>query len=463
MKRTVLLTATLAIALLTAASMVMAQPPTPSVPNLINFQGRLTDNVGNPVADGAHTVDFYIFPVRTGGVSVWNESQTPTTTGGLFTTQLGLNTPLPLTLFEDYDSLFLEIVADAQLISPRTLLSSTPSTRVTNAIEHRNSISGVVDLKNFDGGHGIITYGGDGLDQTWLYGYSWGELFLFDSDPSNDLTVRLSADNTVGGPNGGQLELRGGPSYFNLNAGNVGDASALLPTDAVNSFEILDEPGVSNSDNLAFFPLSGGSGTSHVVDSVDITIPAAGYVEVTCNAFMNLNHTSGSNSSFYTSISKTRADVGLYAGTAVARVPGAIATTSLWAFPMSASRLFAEVSPGTYRYYLNVIHESGTNTTSNFDFSSFRAKYFPTLYGSVTLARAVAEGNSTSANTTGNTAQALPNVEVATITVADHNARLEAERAKQMAELVARVKQLEEQVKSGQYPNLAPGTPRKER
>ena len=105
MKRKVLLTTMLAIAVLATASLVMAQ--TPSVPNLINFQGRLTDNVGNPVSDGPHTVNFFIYDSRTLGILLWSESQAPTTAGGLFTTQLGSVNPLPQTLFKDYDSLFL--------------------------------------------------------------------------------------------------------------------------------------------------------------------------------------------------------------------------------------------------------------------------------------------------------------------------------------------------------------------
>ena len=42
MKRTALLTAILAITFLAATSIVLAQPLVPSVPNLIDFQGKLT-------------------------------------------------------------------------------------------------------------------------------------------------------------------------------------------------------------------------------------------------------------------------------------------------------------------------------------------------------------------------------------------------------------------------------------
>jgi hypothetical protein len=73
MKRTVLLTAVLAIAILAVAPLVMAQTPAPSIPHLINLQGRATDNVGNPVADGPHSFTFRIFNVLVGGAPLWTE------------------------------------------------------------------------------------------------------------------------------------------------------------------------------------------------------------------------------------------------------------------------------------------------------------------------------------------------------------------------------------------------------
>jgi hypothetical protein len=210
---------------------------------------------------------------------------------------------------------------------------------------------------------------------------------------------------------------------------------------------------VSNSDRPGFFFLSTGAGTVYVIDSVDITIPAAGYVEVTNDGYLNLGHTTGASSSFFTTLSKTRGDGGIFAGTAVARVPAAIATSAQWAFPMSSSRLFVEGSPGTYRYYLMIRHETGTNTGSDFNYTSLRARYFPTLYGTTVLAKTAKGTNGSTADTFSGAAVPASGAEVTTITAADHNARLEAERAKQIAELEARIKQLEEQSKLRQNPS----------
>lgn len=289
MKRKVLLIATLAITILIFTSLAMAV--TPSVPNLINFQGRLTDNVGNPVTDGAHTVDFYIYDSRTLGALLWSESQSPTTAGGLFTTQLGLVTPLPVTLFEDWDSLFLEIVADGNLIAPRTLLTATPSARIANALEVPSVFSPfIAGVRTLSSGHHIeIESGIDGFFNQQLGGFSFGETWYTNGAPSHSVNAMLGAYPG----SGGRLTLNDDLGGFKiaLDGGSLGDASAVLPTDAVNSGEILDEPGIASGYNsLSFIAL----GTTPIdLDSAVITVPTAGYIVVLATAIDYPQHTSG--------------------------------------------------------------------------------------------------------------------------------------------------------------------------
>src|SRR5476649_2695898 len=42
-----------------------------SIPYLINFQGRLTDNNGNILSDGSYNVKFRLFDAATGGTNRW--------------------------------------------------------------------------------------------------------------------------------------------------------------------------------------------------------------------------------------------------------------------------------------------------------------------------------------------------------------------------------------------------------
>lgn len=457
MKRTVLLTATLAITFLHLASYAWSQPaPRSSVPNLLNFQGRLTDNLGNPVANGAHTVDFYIFPVRTGGVSVWSESQTPTTTGGLFTTQLGSVNPLPVTLFQDYDSLFLEIVADAQTITPRTHLSSAPYSRAAGGLEVRSNYFApetlAVATNNF-WAHSLSTYGTDGQEQVRLWGDGWGEILLFDGDPSNDLNAILDANAFAGG----SLDLLG-TSSLRLNAGTTGDATAVLPTDAVNSGEMLDEPGIASGYNSSFYTLTS---VDVNLDSAIITVPSAGYIVVIASAIDYPAHASGTRDYSRYTISTFSGSIDFSYISAVS-TPAADASDFDKPLSVALHRVDA-VGPGTYRYYF--VADCYTGNCGAYQ-PKITATYFPTLYGTVDVtpkpvARPIAPPSD---NSLGNSAEAGQATAVQHITVADHNARLEAERAKQIAELEARVRQLEEQSKLHQNPSQQSSEyPRKER
>ena len=98
-----------------------------AVPQQINYQGRLLDTGGNPVADGAQLVKFIIYDQPAGGTELWNSGfQNVMTENGLFNYSLGSNVPLPDNLFSDTSCyLGITIGVDPEL-SPRTRLESTP-------------------------------------------------------------------------------------------------------------------------------------------------------------------------------------------------------------------------------------------------------------------------------------------------------------------------------------------------
>lgn len=72
------------------------------VPHLINYQGRLTDSIGQPVADATYSVQFSIHADSTGTFSppLWTETQDVTTAEGLFDVLLGSVEPISPTLFD---------------------------------------------------------------------------------------------------------------------------------------------------------------------------------------------------------------------------------------------------------------------------------------------------------------------------------------------------------------------------
>jgi hypothetical protein len=97
------------------------------VPNYINYQGRLNDSLGNPVAEGQYTVTFKIWTDSVGEISypAWiGAPQTVDVVGGLFNCRVG---PIPSAVFTSDAERYLGItVGSDDEIVPRTRLISAP-------------------------------------------------------------------------------------------------------------------------------------------------------------------------------------------------------------------------------------------------------------------------------------------------------------------------------------------------
>jgi len=65
-----------------------------TIPRMLSYQGKLTDTLGQPVADTTYSVAFRLYTVPSGGSPFWNETQTVTTKSGLFSVLLGSVTPI---------------------------------------------------------------------------------------------------------------------------------------------------------------------------------------------------------------------------------------------------------------------------------------------------------------------------------------------------------------------------------
>ena len=89
-----------------------------TIPYKLNFQGRLTDASGNPMAAGTYNMKFRIYDASSGGTLKWSEQRANSastgvtvTTGGLFSVQLGDVSSLPANIFSTSDTaaLYFEI------------------------------------------------------------------------------------------------------------------------------------------------------------------------------------------------------------------------------------------------------------------------------------------------------------------------------------------------------------------
>ena len=92
------------------------------IPHLINYQGVLTDDAGNPL-NAPQNLTFRIYNLESGGSSLWGETQNNVPVeNGLFNVILGSVNPLDLAFDEDY---WLEIEAGlSDTLLPRVRLTS---------------------------------------------------------------------------------------------------------------------------------------------------------------------------------------------------------------------------------------------------------------------------------------------------------------------------------------------------
>ena len=71
-------------------------PGLSAVPQIMSYQGVLTDDDGVPVPDGPYALTFAIYTVPTGGTELWSETQAVEVQEAIFDVLLGSVTPLDL-------------------------------------------------------------------------------------------------------------------------------------------------------------------------------------------------------------------------------------------------------------------------------------------------------------------------------------------------------------------------------
>lgn len=106
--------------LVIAPAVVLSQ-----VPGRLSFQGRLTDNRGVPVADGAYEMTFALYADAAGGSALWSELKSVDVAGGGYDVILGRpGNELPGDLFGADLFLGLTVGTDDEM-TPRQALTST--------------------------------------------------------------------------------------------------------------------------------------------------------------------------------------------------------------------------------------------------------------------------------------------------------------------------------------------------
>lgn len=304
-----------------------------SLPFEFSYQGRLTDSSNVAVADSTYEILFSLNSDSVAGVVVWSESATVLTVNGLFQHSLGSINLIHPNLFLAYDNLYLEISLSGVPILPRTKLKST-------AYSH---LSGNLEVYDDDGFLSIVTDG------------DRHQLIFMDS---------LSVDTAI-----------------LLTGIFSGDSSVILPDDAINEHEILNEPGIAENSNISIISLN----TSVMTDLVtlNIEVPTGGFVVLHGKCYLRLSGTTGANMA-RVQIDDSSGGPANFPYFTQAGLSGYVNSGNNF-FPIYVTRIFY-VTEGEHTFRLEAMALASSPAVAESWDNILTAVFYPTSYGTVRLA-----------------------------------------------------------------------------
>jgi len=402
--------ATLAFALAFVPAATLAQAP-----STLSYQGVLTDAAGVIVPDGNYNLTFRLYSVASGGSAIYTENQPAVAVErGGFSVVIGLVSEIGLTFDQTY-FLGIQVGADPEL-APRVRLTASPyamglrlplshggssplallqldnsgagpDARFRGLVEVGDATStGTLDLRRSGGSQSIVS----------LFSNSQGGCVALDQEEGNahssfqaDVNGTggfLSVNRTTGAPaftvdgnTSGTGEptvtISGSTRSASLNMGQAGDGSVVLPSDAISSTEVFDEPGVASAIQIGTIALNGPTQT---LASRTLTVPAAGYCLVIASAEAAASHTNGVLSAAYFGVSDDAAVIPANQTVASAFPSGA--ASGIYDFPVTVHGLF-QVGAGSHTFYLLGAELGGSYSIQDIQLTIL---FVPTAYGTVT-------------------------------------------------------------------------------
>lgn len=156
------------------------------IPHMINYQGKLTDQFGNPVPDSTYSMKFEIYETETGGAFLWEEQQDSVRViNGIFNVWLGEEVPIDLPFDAPY---WLQVYVSGERIDPRRRMVSVG---YCYTAENADKLDGLEASAFADTAH----------NHNDLY-YTKDELSISDGTPPNEGVNRMNWNNLVGVPPG---------------------------------------------------------------------------------------------------------------------------------------------------------------------------------------------------------------------------------------------------------------------
>jgi hypothetical protein len=121
-----------------------APPSSAEIPQVISYQGKVTDTGGNPVADGVYTMRFRLYNASTGGTLRWDSgNRSVAVNDGVFNVLLGESPQPALGLSFDEDLWLLVTFAGTDQ-SPRQRIASAGYAYMASGLVPGTSVSGTL-------------------------------------------------------------------------------------------------------------------------------------------------------------------------------------------------------------------------------------------------------------------------------------------------------------------------------
>jgi hypothetical protein len=114
------------------------------IPQMISYQGKVTDASGTPVADGSYTMRFRIYDAVSAGTLLWDSGAQPVTVaGGIFSVLLG-ESPQPAIMLDFNADYWLQVTFSGVDQAPRQRLASTGYAYMASGLVAGTEVSGAV-------------------------------------------------------------------------------------------------------------------------------------------------------------------------------------------------------------------------------------------------------------------------------------------------------------------------------
>jgi len=234
---------------LVAAVLFYASTAFSAVPQIINYQGSLSDSGGNPV-NATLNMTFSLYDVPSGaGTTLWQETQSVDVNNGVFNVQLGTDTvgnPLSPSIFNNPIYLGVQVDSDSEM---------TPRQRVTSAAFAIRSQTVENDtLNSLSCGNGEVP--------KWNGG-AWA---CASDDNSGDITGVTAGTGLTGGGTSGDVNVAADTTFLQRRVGSGCPGGS--------SIRAIEESGAVECLNDANTTYSAGSGL--FLSGTTFLIPANG-------------------------------------------------------------------------------------------------------------------------------------------------------------------------------------------